>query len=222
MAHLPRTIVFDVNETLSNLGPLGGAFESAGLPELYARVWFGGILRDGFALTVTNDNPAFADLATDSLQRLCVEVLGNGNHEGAVEGIMQALMSLSVHDDVVPGVEALADLAELITLSNGASSVADALIERAGIRGRFSELLSVAEAVRWKPAGDAYEYAASKLGQRPGELLLVAVHPWDIHGASRAGLRTAWINRSGAAYPAYFEKPDHEVGTLIELAEVLA
>jgi len=29
------------------------------------------------------------------------------------------------------------------------------------------------------------------------QMLLVTVHPWDIHGAARAGLSTAWINRAG-------------------------
>lgn len=134
---------------------------------------------------------------------------------------MTALTSLPVHDDVVPGVESLADLAELVTLSNGATSVADSLFEKAGIRGRFTRLLSVADAPRWKPAAEAYRYAAAELDCRPGELLLVAVHPWDIHGAHRAGLRTAWINRTGAAYPAYFDAPDVEAGSLIDLTEQL-
>jgi 2-haloacid dehalogenase len=53
-------------------------------------------------------------------------------------------------------------------------------------------------------------------------MLLVAVHPWDIHGAARAGLRTAWLNRTGAAYPAYFEAPEITVTALTELPAVVA
>ena len=49
-------------------------------------------------------------------------------------------------------------------------------------------------------------------------MLLVAVHPWDIDGAKRAGLRTAWINRGGQPYPGYFLAPDHSVTGLSELA----
>lgn len=218
MTDQPRTIVFDVNETLSDMSALADSFESQGLPPLAAQVWFAGILRDGFALTVTNDNPGFAALAKDALQRLCAETLGAGNHTAAVDNIMGALTSLPVHDDVVPGIEALAGLAELVTLSNGATSVADALFEQAGIRGHFARLLSVADASRWKPAAEAYEYAAAELGRQPGELLLVAVHPWDIHGAHRAGLHTAWINRTGGAYPAYFDVPDIEASSLPDLA----
>jgi 2-haloacid dehalogenase len=34
------------------------------------------------------------------------------------------------------------------------------------------------------------------------------VHPWDIHGAKRAGLRAGWLDRQGGAYPEVFEPPD--------------
>jgi 2-haloacid dehalogenase len=48
--------------------------------------------------------------------------------------------------------------------------------------------------------------------------MLVAVHPWDVDGAARAGLATAWVDRDGAPYPAYFTAPDLTVGSLTELA----
>ncbi|QYF75541.1 OsmC family protein [Cryobacterium sp. PAMC25264] len=53
-------------------------------------------------------------------------------------------------------------------------------------------------------------------------MLLVAVHPWDIHGAAEAGLATAWLNRGGDTYPSYFTAPDYTVTRLAELATVLA
>ena len=53
-------------------------------------------------------------------------------------------------------------------------------------------------------------------------MLLVAVHPWDIHGAARSGLRTAWLNRTGARYPSYFQAPDITISVLTELPAVLA
>ncbi len=42
-----------------------------------------------------------------------------------------------------------------------------------------------------------------------------------IHGAARAGLRTAWLNRTGADYPAYFEAPEFTIGALTELPGAL-
>jgi FMN phosphatase YigB (HAD superfamily) len=43
--------------------------------------------------------------------------------------------------------------------------------------------------------------------------------PWDIGGAARAGMNTAWINRTGAPYPAYFAPPHHTVTVLTDLAD---
>ena len=51
--------------------------------------------------------------------------------------------------------------------------------------------------------------------------MLVAVHPWDIDGAARAGLSTAWIDRTAGPYPAYFRTPDLAPPSLVELAEQL-
>ena len=46
---------------------------------------------------------------------------------------------------------------------------------------------------------------------------MVAAHPWDIHGAARAGMATAWINRNGSRYPGHFAAPDHTVAGLDQL-----
>ncbi|MDP9890590.1 2-haloalkanoic acid dehalogenase type II [Pseudarthrobacter enclensis] len=109
-----------------------------------------------------------------------------------------------------------------MTLSNGSAQIAGKLFSDAGITDEFESLLSVEDAPAWKPARGSYEYAAASTRTDPGSMLLVAVHPWDIHGAARAGLRTAWLNRAGDSYPAYFEAPDFTVSTLTELAPNLA
>ena len=51
--------------------------------------------------------------------------------------------------------------------------------------------------------------------------MLVAVHPWDVDGAQRAGLQGAWLNRQGASYPAHFRAPDVEASDLVGLARQL-
>lgn len=51
--------------------------------------------------------------------------------------------------------------------------------------------------------------------------MLVAVHPWDIDGASRAGLATAWVNRAAGPCPEYFGAPDLRAVSLTDLADQL-
>ena len=221
MVSTPEVIVFDVNETLSDTAPLGEAFAAAGAPAHLAHTWFTGILRDGFAVTAAGGNAAFSEIAQDSLARLLAES-GDGVDAAAAGSILSALRSLDVHPDVVPGIRALRTLAQLVTLSNGSASVAEGLLGRAGLREHFSDLLSVDDAPAWKPARSAYAYAAAECGHPADRMLLVAVHPWDIHGAHAAGLRTAWLNRTGAQYPVYFSPPDLEAADLPALAEQLA
>ena len=141
----------------------------------------------------------------------------------AIEYVMVGFSELSVHGDVVEGVRALGRAGiRLVTLTNGAAAVPQRLFERAGISGDFERLMSVEDAGVWKPARGAYEYAARTCGVDVGDMLLVAVHPWDIDGAARAGMRTAWIDRSGASYPAYFTAPETTASGIADLADRLA
>ncbi|MGI8900853.1 MAG: haloacid dehalogenase type II, partial [Nocardioides sp.] len=67
---LPSVIVFDVNETLSDMSPMRQVFEEVGAPGHLAATWFASVLRDGFALTVAGDCASFVDLGTAALRTL--------------------------------------------------------------------------------------------------------------------------------------------------------
>jgi len=216
-------IVFDVNETLSDMSPMAERFIEVGAPAALSKLWFATLLRDGFAVTAAGDNRAFAGIGAEVLRGLLAGTDLNRAPEQAVEHVMAGMAALGLHPDVPDGVRALRQAGyRLITLTNGSATVAEKLFEAAGIRDGFEALLSVENAPAWKPAPAAYHYAAQASGTDPSQMLLVAVHPWDIHGAAKAGLQTAWINRGGASYPGYFTPPDHTVTVLTELPAVLA
>jgi len=205
--------VFDVNETLSDLGPMRTRFAEVGLPPTAAQLWFATLLRDGIGVAAAGGLVRFADVARGVLAPMLP------GDPDAVEQVMAGFLDLPVHSDVAGGIRAVKAAGHrLATLSNGAASVADGLLTRAGVRGEFEALLSVEDAGAWKPARAAYHYAANRLGIPPGEATLVAVHPWDLDGAARAGLRTAWLNRTDAAYPAHLISPERTVTTVGELA----
>ena len=223
MSTQPSVVVFDVNETLSDMSPLAERFAETGAPASLAKLWFATLLRDGFALTAAGDNTAFAEIGGEALGGLLAGLDLNMATDAAVDHIMQGMAGLGLHPDVPEGVSALKAAGyRLVTLTNGSTGVAEKLFTAAGIRDSFDRLLSVEDAPAWKPARAAYDHAAAACGADPEQLLLVAVHPWDIHGAARAGLGTAWINRSGVPYPAYFSTPDYTVASLPDLAAALA
>lgn len=92
---------------------------------------------------------------------------------------------LDVHPDVPAGLRALADgRLRVVTLTNGSLPQAEALLERAGVADLVERRLSVDDAGRWNTHPDAYRYAADACGVPLGRCAMVAVHPWDLMGAS--------------------------------------
>ncbi|MEE9094946.1 haloacid dehalogenase type II [Pseudarthrobacter phenanthrenivorans] len=223
MTRTTSVIVFDVNETLSDMSPMTQRFAEVGVAPEMAKLWFATLLRDGFALAASGDNGSFSSIGAEVLRGLFSNTDLNRPLDEAVDHVMGGMGALGMHPDVPDGIRALSAAGlRLVTLSNGSAQIAGKLFSEAGIRDEFESLLSVEEATAWKPARSSYEYAAATTGSDLGSMLLVAVHPWDIQGAARAGLRTAWLNRTGESYPAYFEAPDFTVSALTELAPALA
>ncbi len=217
----PSVIAFDVNETLSDLSPLGARFVEVGASASAAPLWFACVLRDGFALTTVGENPPFAGVARELLLAQLSEAQLNRSVEEAAQHVMDGFASLELHPDVANGIDRLhQDGFRLVTLSNGAASVAERLLTTGNIRDRFERLLSVEDAGAWKPSPRPYEYAAQTCDVKPEDMVLVAVHPWDVDGARRAGLQAAWVNRSDGPYPATFLEPTYTVAGIDELAEL--
>ena len=201
-----HVIVFDVNETLSDMSPMAARFVEVGVPAELARLWFTALQRDGFALAATGNTARFADVGAETLA-VFLASYGVPGAEGAARRLVSSLAQLPLHPDVPEGIHALrAGGHRIVALTNGSARTTERLLTTAGIREEIEHLLSVADA------------PAEHCGTSEDEMVLVGVHPWDIHGAARAGLRTAWVNRQHAAYPSYFVQPDITVASLADLA----
>jgi 2-haloacid dehalogenase len=223
MLQRPAVVVFDVNETLSDMGPMADRFTYVGAPPHVAKLWFTTLLRDGFALTAAGATEEFATVGREALRVLLASVGLDLEVREAVDHVMAGFGSLRVHADVADGVRALrAAGLRLVTLTNGSSQTADRLLSDAGLRDHFERLLSVADAGAWKPAPASYAYASDTCRVPPAQMVLIAVHPWDIDGAARAGMGTVWLNRDRSAYPGYFMSPTWTINSLTEAAGTLA
>jgi 2-haloacid dehalogenase len=218
----PDLVVLDVNETLSDLTGMRDVFTAVGLDAAEVEPWFAGVLRDAFALTVLGDNPPFADIARSLLEVRLRASAPSADAGSSATLVMQEFLRLRTHEDVVPGLTALAGLGcRIVTLSNGSADVARTLLDGTAAAGVVEDYLTVADAGAWKPARTAYEHALVRTGVPAGRAMLVAAHPWDIEGARRAGLRTAWINRGGASYPTHFGPAEVAAPDFVALADVL-
>ncbi len=206
----PTVLILDVNETLSDIRPLAARFEHVGLPGHLTATWFSNTLRDGFALTAAGAYANFAAVARSALGSIIAAADNpTAAPADAVEFVLSGLGELALHDDVRPALERLhAAGIRIVTLTNGSVATTTRLLERGGVIELVEHCLSVDDVGRWKPAPDPYRYALARCAVIASEAMLIAVHPWDIDGAKRAGLRAAWVNRSGLPYPATFRNPD--------------
>ena len=153
----PQVVVFDVNETLSDMAPLANRFADLGASPALARLWFAALLRDGFARTAAGESERFAVLAESGLRVVLHGIELDRPVNDAVAHVLDGFAALSVHGDVQDGVRALrARGLRLVTMSNGAAAVAEELLGDAGLRGEFEHVLSVEDAGVWKPAPGSY------------------------------------------------------------------
>ena len=216
-------VVLDVNETLSDMEPLRARFTDVGAPAHLLDTWFAATLRDGFALAASGAARPFPEVGSAVLRSLlsrCPEL--QGPLEAGVGHVLAGFPELSVHPDVPAGLRLLADGGlRLVTLTNGSLPLSVGLLERAGLSDLVEQRLSVDDAGRWKPHPDAYAYAARQCGVPLERCVMVAVHPWDLWGASQAGMTTGWVDRDGSPWPAVFSAPDVQGADFPELARAL-
>jgi 2-haloacid dehalogenase len=219
----PSVALLDVNETLSDLAPLAERFEDVGAPGDLLPAWFAATLRDGIALAASGQYAPFPDVARGALRPLLARVGGLGPPlDDAAEHILSGIATLPVHPDVEPGLRRMREAGlRIATLTNGRAASAEGLLERAGVADLVERSLDVSEVGRWKPAPEPYQHACRTLGVAPTAAVLIAVHPWDVHGAMCAGLRGAWLDRHGDPYPGVFRAPDVSAPDLPALVDQL-
>ncbi|NUR39648.1 MAG: HAD-IA family hydrolase, partial [Streptomyces sp.] len=73
----------------------------------------------------------------------------------------------------------------------------------------------------YKPDPAVYQLAVTVSGLPPERLLMVAAHAWDLRGAQRLGLRTAYVARPVGDPPAPEDRFDLYADDLTDLADRL-
>jgi|SRR6476646_4770218 len=102
------------------------------------------------------------------------------------------------------------------------AGVARQVLERGGVRAAFRHVtISVDHGWR-KPDPRIFLDTLRSLGVEPGEALFVGDSPDDdVQGAKLVGMEVAWVNASGAPFPAHLSAPDHMVTDVPSLASLL-
>ena len=216
---MARVCVFDVNETLLDLGALDPHFERIFGDAAVRQAWFGQFLASWLTLTVIGDYWAFGTISGTALE-MVAERQGVNLSDEDKQQILNGMQELPPHPEVDESLSRLREAGiRLAALTNSTQQVADAQIKNAGLQGHFEQVLSADTVKRLKPAPEPYRMAADSLGVELGEVRLVAAHAWDVAGAIRAGCAAAFVARPGMVLNPLVERPDVVGADLREVAD---
>ncbi len=216
---MPRVCVFDVNETLLDLGSLDPQFERVFGDASARQAWFGQFLTSWLTAMVTGVYQEFGTIGGTAL-KMVARRQGVDLSDEDKQQILSGLQNLPPHPEVEENLGRLQDAGlRLAALTNSTQQVADAQIDNSGLRGYFEQVLSADAVQRLKPAPEPYRMAAESLGVRIGQVRLVAAHAWDVAGAIRAGCAAAFVARPGMVLNPLFEHPDVVGSDLRDVAD---
>jgi 2-haloacid dehalogenase len=141
-------------------------------------------------------------------------------HEAAAQ-LRLSVLRLPAHRDVAPALRILRH-AGLMTaaLSNNPLPVVQEQLHQVGLAPLCDEIMSVDEAGALKPAPEVYDFAVRRVNLAPSSIWMVAAHGWDIAGATRAGLRGAFVARPGQS-PDPFAPPEIVADDLVTVARTI-
>jgi len=155
----------------------------------------------------------------DGLHRMMLETIVAEFGLGKLSETEKATLNRAWHrltpwPDVVPGLTRLKKKFILAPLSNGNIALMTDLARYAGLPW---DCILGAELVRhYKPDREVYQSAGDFLDLKPAEVLMVAAHLNDLHGAKGTGLHTAFVARPLEYGPN--GKPDTTPDSAVDLA----
>ena len=203
-----RIIVFDVNETLLDVGALAPQFQRLFGNAGVAQEWFSNVVLYSQVATIAGPYVDFGTIARAALT-MTGDAHGVSLAQVDQDAILSGLVSLPAHADVRDGLQQLRAAGfRLVTLTNSAPAAVAQQLKNAGISEYFERSFSVDAVRKFKPATEVYRLVATELQIAPAQLRLVAAHAWDVLGAMRAGCAAAFVARPGKALYPLADKPD--------------
>lgn len=211
------TLFFDVNETLLDTTELNRvvAQRLGDRPER-AEAWFTSLLHHSLVESVTGSWHNFGDIAEAVLQMTATRY--GITLPADATPLADIIAAMPAHPDVAAGLSALQQQGfTLVALTNSSAALAEKQLSSAGLARLFTRLLSVEQVQVYKPDLKVYQWAMQEMDQPASQCMMVAAHGWDVGGAKRAGMKTAFVTRKGQALYPLAPAPDlivSDIGTL--------
>jgi 2-haloacid dehalogenase len=219
-----EVLVFDLYGTLVDPLAISAAL-AENLPEEVAaevaRTWRQKQIEYSFRLTMMQ---RYRDFEWVTARALDFALLAHGMRlpDAAYGRVLERYDAPEPFPDVEPGLRLLAEAGhQLYVLSNGSPEMLQRCLLNSGLVDHFTAWISVDAVGAFKPVPEVYRHAATILGRPVDDLRLVSCNPFDVVGGKAAGMRTAWVNRSGGPFDTIGEWPDVVGGTVLEIAHRL-
>ncbi len=202
------TLIFDVNETLLDLQPLKDSINNSLQDLNAANVWFAQLLHYSLVESITGTYHDFSEIAAAVL-KMNAQKHNLDFSQDEIKKILSPIQSLHPYPEVKDGLKQLKDSGyEMVAFSNGKPEVLKNQLEFSKLDHYFDHILSVEAVKKYKPHADTYRYAIKQAGGEIETSMMVAAHGWDVAGANRAGLQTAFIQREGKFIFPLAAEPD--------------
>lgn len=213
------TAIFNMLGTFFSLEPLRQRLNALGAPEHTLDLWFAESLRDFFALSHAGGYAPLAEVLEAALPRT-IAMIGKGSQDPSRhELVLKGLRVLNPSEGAVDAVNKLSRAGyRIIALTNGSADHTRALLDRAGMGEVFQAVISADTACTSKPHQDVYALAQQEI---EGEAWMISAHAWDVMGARRAGLKTAWVAKKEKRWLSIFPPPDLAAPDLSTCATLL-
>ena len=191
--------------------------------DAFSQMWREKQLEYSFRHALMRRYVQFSVCVAESLDYVCAS-LGLTLTSDDKTVLLDAFRVLPAFDDVEACFDALDPAVfDRYALSNGSRDAIEMLLENAGIRDRFVDVVSVDEIGTFKPDPAVYQHFLKRAGIDAENAWLVSGNPFDVIGAMGAGLHGAWVRRSAATvYDPWGIAPTIEIKSLAELEVGLA
>jgi 2-haloacid dehalogenase len=190
-------IVFDVNETLLDLGTLEPTFERIFGDKTAMRLWFANLIMYSAALTVAGCYVPFTEIGA-AVMKMLADTQGIKISEADKAELTERFSTMPPHAEVPAALARLRAAGfRLFTLTDNLLEVQTRQLTHGGIVDLFERRFSADGVKHHKPSRQAYAYVEKELGAKPSDFCLIACHTWDTLGAVAAGWQAALIKRVG-------------------------
>jgi len=212
-----KAVFFDMNETLLNLSALKEQFDKHFDDKYVLKYWFTKLLYSSSIMGIMGEYRNFGELAEVALENLFFE-----NNKPLSEKVKTEILGefrkLPAYKDVHPALRLLKEKEiRVIAVSNSSLAMIKEQLTNAGIIDLFDSYYSVDDVKKYKPFKDIYQSAAKQEGLIIEDIVMVATHDWDLFGAKKAGLTTAYVKRKEVIYHPFYLQPDFEDSNLSDL-----